>query len=222
MLKPRLRFLSCVVLGALVALAPLPAVSAAPSVAAASSGPALGAPSAAGVSEAPACAASEWPWNCLAECESSGDWTANTGNGYYGGLQFAQPTWEEHGGLAYAPRADLATRSEQIKVAEEVLSTQGWGAWPECSKRYGLPDHRIHIVKTGETLWSIAARYKVRGGWQKLHEVNREAVGPRPDGLVTGTWLVIPEGSGRGRGGHDERRRFGPPADIAPSGAKSS
>jgi hypothetical protein len=84
------------------------------------------------------CAATGWPWNCLAECESDGRWDANTGNGYYGGLQFWQPTWEEYGGLAYAPRADLATREEQIKVAQAVLRTQGWETWPNCAKRYGL------------------------------------------------------------------------------------
>ncbi|WP_433548342.1 transglycosylase family protein [Streptomyces sp. CA-294286] len=221
MLKPRFRLASCAVLGALIALAPLPA-AAAPADPAAPSAPTRAAPRAAGISEAPACAASQWPWNCLAECESGGDWAANTGNGYYGGLQFAQPTWEEHGGLGYARRADLATRTQQIEVAEEVVSTQGWGAWPECSKRYGLTDRRVHIVKAGETLWSIAARYKVAGGWTKLHEVNRDAVGPRPDGLRTGTWLVIPEGAGRGRGGHDDRRQFGPPAVVTPSGARNA
>ncbi|WP_432094955.1 transglycosylase family protein [Streptomyces sp. bgisy100] len=77
-------------------------------------------------------------WDRLAQCESSGRWDANTGNGYYGGLQFGQQTWEAHGGRAYAPRADLATRSEQIKVAESVVRARGWSAWPGCSRRAGL------------------------------------------------------------------------------------
>ncbi|MFH9422368.1 transglycosylase family protein [Streptomyces sp. NPDC017529] len=77
-------------------------------------------------------------WNCIAECESGGDWQKNTGNDYYGGLQFRQSTWKAHGGLAYAPRADLATRKEQIAVAKRVLRRQGWSAWPHCAKRYGL------------------------------------------------------------------------------------
>ncbi|MFF4955188.1 transglycosylase family protein [Streptomyces chattanoogensis] len=85
-----------------------------------------------------ACADDQWPWGCVAKCESGGNWRANTGNGYYGGLQFGQRTWRHHGGLLYAPRADLATRDEQIAVAERVLATQGWGAWPTCSRRYGL------------------------------------------------------------------------------------
>ncbi|MFF9275641.1 transglycosylase family protein [Streptomyces griseosporeus] len=77
-------------------------------------------------------------WNKVAACESSGDWHINTGNGFYGGLQFTRSTWEEYGGTRYAPRADLATRDEQIAVAERVLDGQGPGAWPQCSVRAGL------------------------------------------------------------------------------------
>ncbi|MGW2715551.1 transglycosylase family protein, partial [Streptomyces sp. NPDC001356] len=63
-------------------------------------------------------------WNKVAACESSGNWSINTGNGYYGGLQFTQSTWEAYGGTRFAPRADLATRAEQIAVAEKVLDGQ--------------------------------------------------------------------------------------------------
>lgn len=77
-------------------------------------------------------------WNKVAACESSNDWNINTGNGYYGGLQFAQSTWEAFGGTRYAPRADLATKDQQIAVAEKVLDGQGPGAWPVCSVRAGL------------------------------------------------------------------------------------
>ncbi|MEU2715364.1 transglycosylase family protein [Streptomyces sp. NPDC007205] len=77
-------------------------------------------------------------WNKVAACESSGDWSINTGNGYYGGLQFTRSTWEAYGGARYAPRADLATRDQQIAVAERVLGGQGPGAWPVCSVRAGL------------------------------------------------------------------------------------
>ena len=77
-------------------------------------------------------------WDRLAQCESSGNWHINTGNGFFGGLQFLQATWEGLGGLAFAPRADLATREQQIIVAERVLAKQGWGAWPECSRKLGL------------------------------------------------------------------------------------
>ncbi|MFD7393349.1 transglycosylase family protein [Streptomyces sp. NPDC059852] len=77
-------------------------------------------------------------WNKVAACESTGRWHVNTGNGYFGGLQFAQSTWEAYGGTRYAARADLATRDQQIAVAEKVLDGQGPGAWPECSVRAGL------------------------------------------------------------------------------------
>ena len=74
-------------------------------------------------------------WDALAACESGGNWAINTGNGFYGGVQFEQNTWERHGGLRYAPRADLATREEQLAIAEVTRARQGWGAWPVCSAR---------------------------------------------------------------------------------------
>ena len=77
-------------------------------------------------------------WDGLASCESSGNWSINTGNGFYGGVQFDQDTWVASGGLGYAPRADLATREEQIAVAVVTQARQGWGAWPVCSVRARL------------------------------------------------------------------------------------
>ncbi|MFD4291725.1 transglycosylase family protein [Rhodococcus sp. NPDC058532] len=77
-------------------------------------------------------------WDALAQCEATGNWNINTGNGYYGGVQFDQNTWERQGGLKYAPRADLATREEQIAIASKTQATQGWGAWPSCTSRLGL------------------------------------------------------------------------------------
>ncbi|MFJ5997417.1 transglycosylase family protein [Streptomyces sp. NPDC092370] len=77
-------------------------------------------------------------WNKVAACESTSNWNINTGNGFYGGLQFTQSTWEAYGGRAYAARADLASKDQQIAVAEKVLDGQGPGAWPVCSVRAGL------------------------------------------------------------------------------------
>ncbi|MFF4582730.1 transglycosylase family protein [Streptomyces sp. NPDC001373] len=133
----------------------------------------------------------EWPWDCVADCESSGRWSVNTGNGFYGGLQFWQPTWVEHGGLAYAARADLATREQQIRVAEDVLGSQGWEAWPVCAKRYGLAG-RMHVVRGGDTLEGIARRYRVAGGWRALYEANRTVIGPDPSALRLGLLLTLP------------------------------
>lgn len=76
-------------------------------------------------------------WDAVARCESGGNWKINTGNGYYGGLQFSRTTWNGYGGQKYAARADLASRSEQIAVAEKVLRGQGIGAWPVCGKKGG-------------------------------------------------------------------------------------
>lgn len=77
-------------------------------------------------------------WEKVAACESTNNWQINTGNGYYGGLQFSQSTWEAFGGGQYAARADLATKDQQIAVAEKVLKGQGPQAWPHCSVKAGL------------------------------------------------------------------------------------
>lgn len=82
-------------------------------------------------------AASIGTWDRLARCESSGNWSISTGNGFYGGLQFADSTWDAYGGERYAATADNASRQEQIAIAEHVLAGQGWGAWPTCSRRTG-------------------------------------------------------------------------------------
>lgn len=90
------------------------------------------------ITAAPAGAASGEVWEKVAACESSGNWAVNTGNGYYGGLQFSGSTWAAYGGTEYASRADLATREQQTAIAERVLDGQGPGAWPTCSVKAGL------------------------------------------------------------------------------------
>ncbi|MFD5075905.1 transglycosylase family protein, partial [Streptomyces sp. NPDC058371] len=85
-----------------------------------------------------ASAADGTTWDRVAECESGGSWSADNGNGYYGGLQLTQENWEKYGGLAYAPSADQASRSQQIAVAEKVLDAKGLAAWPTCGPLSGL------------------------------------------------------------------------------------
>ncbi|WP_425580925.1 transglycosylase family protein [Streptomyces thermoalcalitolerans] len=85
-----------------------------------------------------ASAADGTTWDKVAECESGGSWSANSGNGYYGGLQFTQEDWEKYGGLDYAPSADQASRSQQIAVAEKILADRGPEAWPNCGPASGL------------------------------------------------------------------------------------
>ncbi|MFI9365432.1 transglycosylase family protein [Kitasatospora sp. NPDC053057] len=77
-------------------------------------------------------------WDELADCERGGDWRADTGNGYYGGLQIRPPTWAESGGLHFADRPDHANRREQTTVGEVIVRQQGWEAWPACARELGL------------------------------------------------------------------------------------
>ncbi|MEV6192795.1 transglycosylase family protein [Streptomyces sp. NPDC051920] len=79
-----------------------------------------------------ASAATASEWDAVAQCESGGNWSINTGNGYYGGLQFSSSTWAAYGGTAYASTADQASKSQQITIGEKVLAAQGKGAWPTC------------------------------------------------------------------------------------------
>ena len=77
-------------------------------------------------------------WDRVATCESHNDWTTHTASGFSGGLQFADSTWRSFGGTAYAPKAWQASREAQIAVAERVLASSGWKAWPACSRKLGL------------------------------------------------------------------------------------
>ena len=165
-----------------------------------------------------ASAATDATWDRLAQCESSGRWDINTGNGYYGGLQFYQPTWASFGGGAYAARADLATREEQIAIAEKVLARQGWGAWPACTKKLGFTEaHKAgtptppggttapvrpttpapaaggtYTVKAGDTLASIGRATGTT--WQKLYEVNRDRLSS-PNALKVGQQIRLVAGT---------------------------
>jgi resuscitation-promoting factor RpfA len=98
-----------------------------------------------------AAAADSGVWDRIAQCESGGNWHINTGNGYYGGLQFSGGTWRAYGGTAYAPTADQATKDQQIAVATKVQRAQGWGAWPTCSARAGASGSAPGAATTGST-----------------------------------------------------------------------
>ncbi|MFV2121289.1 peptidoglycan DD-metalloendopeptidase family protein [Streptomyces sp. Act-28] len=165
-------------------------------------------------------AASADVWEKVAACESTSRWQTNTGNGHYGGLQFTQSTWEAYGGTRYAPRADLASKDQQIAVAEKVLGGQGPRAWPTCSERAGLtgggeapavrtesrgdrvdrpatpttiPNQRreSYTVARGDTLSRIAADERVPGGWKRLYTQNRTVIGEDPDLIFPGQRLTL-------------------------------
>jgi hypothetical protein len=137
----RMAVVTAVALGALIALfgaacavfgahaAPSNTTNAAPTAPAAPADTANAAPA------APSDATPTDKWDKIAACESGGDWNTNTGNGYYGGLQFNVTTWHDYGGQGLPHQASKAT---QITVAEKVLAKQGWGAWPVCSRKAGL------------------------------------------------------------------------------------
>ncbi|MFD7839256.1 transglycosylase family protein [Streptomyces sp. NPDC059761] len=178
-----------------------------------------------------ASAATGSEWDRVAQCESGGNWSINTGNGYYGGLQFSSSTWAAYGGKAYAAQANQASKSQQIAIAEKVLKGQGKGAWPSCgvglsnssyagggttdtpkktetktetkktqpkktepkketkretpapvtrSERSEAPAPKTgngsYEVKSGDTLGTIAEANGVKGGWEKLFELNKDIV----------------------------------------------
>jgi nucleoid-associated protein YgaU len=179
-----------------------------------------------------ASAATSSEWDAVAQCESGGNWSINTGNGYYGGLQFSASTWAAYGGTQYAATADQATKEQQIAIGEKVLAGQGKGAWPVCGtglsstpysggagssstgssqsqstgtgtstrstteekasrsaerpaaqktvttptgKKVKKGDGEYKVVK-GDTLSTIAEKHKVKGGWQKLFQLNKDIV----------------------------------------------
>ncbi|MFF5364911.1 transglycosylase family protein [Streptomyces scabiei] len=176
-----------------------------------------------------ASAATASEWDAVAQCESGGNWSINTGNGYYGGLQFSASTWAAYGGTQYASTANQASKAQQIAIAEKVLAGQGKGAWPVCgtglssasydgapassgttnssgssqstqeSTKKSTEDNRASrsseraTVKTptgkkvkkgdgeykvvkGDTLSGIAAKKNVKGGWEKLFELNKDII----------------------------------------------
>lgn len=90
---------------------------------------------------ASAAQASSVNWDAVAQCESGGNWSINTGNGFYGGLQFTRGTWKAYGGTKYASTANRASRAQQIAIAEKVLRGQGIGAWPVCGRKAGSSTH---------------------------------------------------------------------------------
>lgn len=141
--------------------------------------------------------ASAEDWDAIAQCESGGDWSTNTGNGYSGGLQFSPSTWQSFGGTEYAPNAADASREQQIAVAERVMAQQGPSAWPSCASssssqsekrssgssteeevaspqrsNVGQESGSEHTVTRGETLGSISERYGVE--WRNLYQRNRD------------------------------------------------
>jgi nucleoid-associated protein YgaU len=115
-------------------------------------------------------------WDRIAKCESGGNWQINTGNGYYGGLQFSAGTWRAYGGTAYAATADRASKSQQIAIATKVQRAQGWGAWPTCSARAGASGSAPGTNSTTVTKKSTKSQNS-----QKSTKVTKRASGNTTD-----------------------------------------
>jgi hypothetical protein len=126
---------------------------------------------------APADAAATSTWDKIAQCEASGNWHINTGNGYYGGLQFSMGTWRAHGGSG---NPASATKKKQIAVAEKVLSSQGWGAWPACSSKLGLhgvpAKHKKHVAKKHVAKKHVAKKHVAKKHVAKKHVAKKLVV----------------------------------------------
>ena len=118
-------------------------------------------------------------WDRVAACESGHRWHINTGNGFYGGLQFSASTWRSYHGGKYASRADKATRLEQIEVARRVLASQGPGAWPVCGPRAGLSRSTGHATHAklprvaGQTTVAHKKKHTVKHHHAKAHHKAR-------------------------------------------------
>lgn len=162
--------------------------------------------------------ASSVNWDAVAQCESDGNWHINTGNGYYGGLQFTLSTWHANGGSGNPANA---SREEQIRVAENVLATQGIGAWPVCgprgysssshstgsssaqkrspAKRYNMQPavpsesntgtSNSYTVKSGDTLSGMGEKFNV--SWEKIYQNNQKVIGSDPNLIFPGQKLTV-------------------------------
>jgi len=145
-------------------------------------------------------------WDAIAQCESGNNWSISTGNGFYGGLQFTQGTWNAYGGGKYASTANRASRSQQIAVAEKVLQGQGIGAWPVCGKRAGSSASYTNRNSEGSSRSSQRSEsstrsqsgttYKSQSGtthkkyYPKKHHTHRSDATVRTSAAGTGSYVV--------------------------------
>ena len=132
-----------------------------------------------------AAAATDGEWDQVARCESGGNWAINTGNGYHGGVQFSAGTWASHGGGEFAPSAELATREQQIAVAERVLATQGRGAWPVCGGPLSGPTPRNVLPTSADGRTAGRPRHQRRPCTAGPAAAGRTASGRSPAASAT-------------------------------------
>jgi resuscitation-promoting factor RpfA len=150
-------------------------------------------------------AADNVTWTAVALCESGAEWSSNTGNGFYGGLQISQATWDEYGGQEYAKRPDLASISQQMEVADKILAALGPEAWPRCAEKAGLErdDSGASRSRSGSSLGAVLS--------------------PAPGGSEGGNESGSGSGSRGSSGGSHSGSHPGaaPPSTSSPSGSSS-
>ncbi|MEV7235494.1 transglycosylase family protein [Streptomyces sp. NPDC051020] len=157
-----------------------------------------------------ASAASVATWDAVAQCESGGNWSINTGNGYYGGLQFSQSSWAAAGGTQYAPRADLATKAQQIATAEKLLAMQGPGAWG-CAHAGGLTNDGVDPgVDTGSTTQQSAPAQESKQAAPKPAERTEAPAASRADrGTAPKKTVTTPTGEKVAKGDGEYKVKSG-------------
>jgi LysM repeat protein len=135
-------------------------------------------------------------WDAVAQCESGGNWSINTGNGFYGGLQFTRGTWKAYGGAKYASTANKASKSEQIRIAEKVLRGQGIGAWPTCGKKAGSSKHYSGTNTGGSKSTKHSSKSTAKHSSTKHTSTHKSTSAPKrtESAKVTGKQYVVRSG----------------------------
>ncbi|MBQ0829510.1 transglycosylase family protein [Streptomyces tagetis] len=170
-------------------------------------------------------------WDRVAECETGGAWSQNSGNGYYGGLQLSQADWERFGGLDYAPSPDQASRSQQIRVAEQVLGEQGVAAWPTCGPLAGLGSGSASIGVDAGTAGGVASATPQAPGSSGLAGLGPSTSGSSPSASpspsadassgASGESSGYGDSSGSGAGGNGQGQSGGNSSADGAKGGES-
>jgi resuscitation-promoting factor RpfA len=155
-------------------------------------GLAAGTAGAAALLGSPSAAHASVNWDAIAQCESGGNWSISTGNGFYGGLQFSAGTWRAYGGTKYASTANKASRSQQIAIAEKVLAGQGIGAWPVCGKKAGS-SYKARTVEHKAATKRAATTHRSTTHRSTTHRVVRKST-PTRTVTATGASYVVHSG----------------------------
>ncbi|WP_328657771.1 transglycosylase family protein [Streptomyces sp. NBC_00334] len=161
-------------------------------------------------------------WDRVAECETGGAWSQNGGNGYYGGLQLSQEAWEQYGGLDYAPSADQASRSQQIRIAEKIHADQGIAAWPTCGLLAGLGNDSGAAGGGSDAAGDGASQESDTSGSTEKPESPESSESPATTGPSGSSGSESPGSSGSSGPGQASESTSGEPSSSPSSSSPSS